>query len=218
MKQPGASAIAAVAFAIGAYGFAFGVVAAGVGLSWVAVAAMSIFAYSGGAQAAFVGALAVASPMAALTSGLLINLRLAIYGAMAKQALSDHRPGQQLVAVHLASDETIALTNTAPPGAKSRTYWSSGSAFFVVWVATTTGGALVGDAIADPNALGLDAAFPAVFLALLAPLLSTRGARAAALTAAAITLATTPLLPGGLPIVAALVGGVAAAGLVGSNR
>lgn len=196
-------AIAGVALAIGAYGFAFGVLAAASGLGWVAVLAMSSLAYSGGAQAAFVSALTVGTPASALMSGVLVNLRLGIYGAIANRTFATESTPRRLMAVHFASDETIALTAGADPSAKSATYWLSGVSFFVVWVSSTLAGALAGDAIGDPEALGLDAAFPAVFVALLVPMLDTPTSRIAAAVAALVTLAITPNVAAGVPILAA---------------
>ena len=43
---------------------------------------------------------------------------------------------------------------------------------YVVWVGGTALGTVAGDLL-DPEAIGLDAAFPALFLALLAPYLRT---------------------------------------------
>ena len=62
---------------------------------------------------------------------------------------------------------------------------------------------LFGDLIGDPARLGLDAAFPALFLALLVPNLDRPQARTAALLGAAIALALTPIAPAGVPIIAA---------------
>ncbi|HZL75724.1 MAG TPA: branched-chain amino acid ABC transporter permease, partial [Propionibacteriaceae bacterium] len=61
---------------------------------------------------------------------------------------------------------------------------------------------LVGRAI-DPSAVGLDAAAPAVFLALLWPSLRRREARWVAVGGAAVALALVPLTPPGIPVVAA---------------
>ena len=72
---------------------------------------------------------------------------------------------------------------------------------------------VIGGALEDPNALGLDAAFAALFLALAFPYLREREALRAAALAAAITLALTPVAPAGVPIVAA-----AAACLLGLRR
>ena len=73
-------------------------------------------------------------------------------------------------------------------------------------------GTVVGDLL-DPEAIGLDAAFPALFLALLAPYLRTRRALVTALVAGAITLVLLPFAPPGVPIVAASL-----AALIGLRR
>lgn len=209
----GRAAIAGIAVAIGSYGFAFGVLARASGLNWYAVLAMSALAYSGGAQAAFVSALITGTPFTALLSGVLVNLRLGIYGAIAGRVLASQSTLQRLIGVHLSSDETIALTAGADPDDKASTYWISGLAFFAVWVASTVGGALAGSAIGDPETLGLDAAFPAVFIALLVPMLTTTTARIAAGAAGIITVASVPLLSSGLPILAAAGAALAAVAL-----
>ena len=72
---------------------------------------------------------------------------------------------------------------------------------------------MIGGALGDPDALGLDAAFAALFLALAVPYLREPRARQAAALAGAITLVLTPFLPAGLPIVVA-----SAACLLGIRR
>ena len=69
-------------------------------------------------------------------------------------------------------------------------------------------GVLGGSALGDPADYGLDAMFPALFLALLVGQLDGRRARAAALAGGVIALALTPLVPPGLPIVAAALAAV----------
>ncbi len=210
MTQQGA--IAGVAVAIAAYGFAFGVLASTARLGWLAVLLMSALAYSGGAQAAFVATLTTGTPAAALASGVLTNLRLAIYGTLANRILSNQRLPFRLLGIHLSSDETIALTAGAPTDQKPAVYWASGLVFFAAWVTSTVAGTLAGESIGDPTALGLDAAFPAVFVALLLPLLRTSTITVRAAGAAAVaTLVATPVLPTGLPIIAAAAAGLAAA-------
>ncbi len=63
-------------------------------------------------------------------------------------------------------------------------------------------GALVGTAI-DPSDFGLDAAAPAVFLALLWPGLRKRVNRWVALAGAAVALVLVPVAPAGVPVIAA---------------
>ena len=74
---------------------------------------------------------------------------------------------------------------------------------YAAWVGGTAVGVLFGDLIGDPTRLGLDAAFPALFLALLWPNLDRPHAKTAALLGAAIALALTPVAPAGVPIIAA---------------
>jgi len=81
---------------------------------------------------------------------------------------------------------------------------------FVTWNLGTAAGVLAGKAIGHPSALGLDAASPVVLLALVMPALRDPAARRAAALGAGIALAATPFLPGGLPVLLALLGLVAA--------
>ena len=88
-----------------------------------------------------------------------------------------------------------------------------GLVVYACWVGGTVIGAIAGDALGDPASLGLDAAFPALFLAILVPQVRTRRALAAAVLGGTIALALLPVTPAGVPIVAA-----AAACLIGWRR
>ena len=79
------------------------------------------------------------------------------------------------------------------------------------WNLATLLGALGGAALSDPRALGLDAAAPAGFLALLAPQLRGREPRAVAALAAAAALISVPLVPAGVPVLVAAVVAIAVA-------
>jgi predicted branched-subunit amino acid permease len=78
----------------------------------------------------------------------------------------------------------------------------------VTWNAAVLLGVGLGSAIRNTSAFGLDATFPAVMLALALPTLTSRPTRIAAGTGALIAVALTPVLPAGLPLLAAL-GGLA---------
>src|SRR5205085_7713398 len=80
---------------------------------------------------------------------------------------------------------------------------------YVGWVSGTVVGVLVGTALGDPRALGLDALFPAFFIALLFEEVRTRRKLAAAGGGAGIALVLTPLAPPGLPILAAAAAAIA---------
>jgi predicted branched-subunit amino acid permease len=73
------------------------------------------------------------------------------------------------------------------------------------WVGGTAIGSIGGEALGDPATIGLDAAFPALFLALLVPQLKGRRPLQAAVLGAAIALVLTPFAPAGVPIIAAAV-------------
>jgi predicted branched-subunit amino acid permease len=90
-----------------------------------------------------------------------------------------------------------------------------GVVLWVAWVGGTVIGVVGGRALGDPAALGLDAAFPALFLALLATHMRGRLSLVAAGAGATVALALVPFAPPGVPIVAA---GLAALVGLGARR
>jgi predicted branched-subunit amino acid permease len=79
----------------------------------------------------------------------------------------------------------------------------AGVLLYALWVSSTALGTLIGGVLDDPDALGLDAAFAALFLGLTLPYLREHRAIEAAALAAVITVALIPIAPVGVPIVAA---------------
>jgi predicted branched-subunit amino acid permease len=92
------------------------------------------------------------------------------------------------------------------PRAARRAFLATGISVWVGWNLGTLAGALLGGGLGDPRSLGLDAMFPAAFLALLAPQLRRPGAPAAAIVGALVALAVLPFAPAGVPVTAALAG------------
>jgi branched chain amino acid efflux pump len=190
-------------------GVSFGVVAQPI-MGSIAPIVMSIVVFSGAAQFAALSVLAAgAGPAAAILAGLLMNARFLPMGLAAAPALAGPRllraaRGQAVVDASwaLASrgdgtfDRGLLIGATLPQA--------------LGWVSGTVLGVLGGAALAHPERFGLDAIFPAFYLALLVE--EARGGRvlAAALAGAAITLALMPFAPPGLPVIAA-----AAAALLG---
>ena len=110
---------------------------------------------------------------------------------------------RRLFESQLIVDESWAVSR-APDGRFSRhVLVGAGLVLYVCWVGSTAAGAIAGDALGDPSRLGLDAAFPALFFALLVPQIRSRRALAAALAGGGIALLLIPLTPAGVPIVAA---------------
>jgi predicted branched-subunit amino acid permease len=98
---------------------------------------------------------------------------------------------------------TLAQTD---PARRKAAYWTCGIGLFACWNVSVVVGVLAGRVLGDTDAWGLDAAFPAVLLALILPSLRKSATRHAALTGAAIALVTSFFLPAGLPVLLALAG------------
>jgi 4-azaleucine resistance transporter AzlC len=204
--------IGALALAVVAIAVSFGAIAVAAGLPGWLVVAMSVLVFAGGAQFMAVGLLAAGSPVGALLGGLLLNARHLPFG-LAIADLLGNRWSARLLGSHLMVDETVAFAMAqSEPDRRRAAYWLTGGALFVAWNAGTGLGVLLGGAVADPAAFGLDAAFPAGLLALLWPSLRDPAARRVALVGAAVAVLTTPVLPAGAPVLLALAG-LAAVGL-----
>jgi predicted branched-subunit amino acid permease len=200
-----------VGLAVGAYGLSYGVLAVAAGLSPLAATVSSLIVLAGGSQFAFVGVLAAGgNPFAGAVSGLLLNLRYLAFGF----AIAPHLPRgplrQRAVDSYLVVDESVALALAGPTGQVGRRFRITGWTVVIAWIAATALGAYGGQLLGDPAAFGLDAAFPAGFLALLAPWLRDRWGRVAAATGVLLALALTPVTPPGVPILAAGLGALVA--------
>jgi predicted branched-subunit amino acid permease len=200
-----------VGLAVAAYGLSYGVLAVAAGLSPALATASSVIVLAGGSQFAFVGVLAAGgSPMTGAVAGLLLNLRYLAFGV----AIAPHLPGGSLgrraLDSYLIVDESVALALGDGRDDVARRFRVVGWTVVIGWIGATAIGAYGGQLLADPEVLGLDAAFPAGFLALLAPWLRTRSGRVAAATGVLLALALTPVAPAGVPIIAAGLGAVVA--------
>jgi 4-azaleucine resistance transporter AzlC len=197
--------IALVCLADAIVGASFGAITVSGGMRpWVPVG-MSLAVFAGGAQLAAVGVvLAGGSPVAGVVAGLVLNARLLAYG-FAIADVPGSRWRTRLPGAHVIVDESVAFTLNQRDGPRRRaTFWACGLALFASWNLAVVLGALAGSAISDTGAFGLDAAFPAVLLALVLPSLADRGTRNAALGGAVIAVAATPVLPAGLPVLLSL--------------
>ena len=194
------------------FGLSFGVLAEAAGVGAVAAVVMSATTFAGAAQFAAVSVLDVGGTVAAaVTAAIFLNAR---YVAISLTVASIFPGGRlrRLVESQAIVDESWALA-----GRRGRFEWpilvGSGLVFYVLWVGSTALGTVVGGVLEDPNTLGLDAAFAALFLALAVPYLRDRKGRQAAALAVAITLVLIPVAPSGVPLIAA-----SAACLLGLRR
>jgi len=209
----GVSAALPLAVVVGAFGVSFGVLARAEGLGVLAPIAMSAITFAGSSQFAAVSIVGAGGGVgAAIAAAVLLNTRYAPIGLAAAGALRGGR-ARRSVEAQLVVDESWALAKREGGRFDRGMLLGAGLALYVAWLGGTAAGALAGEALGDPEALGLDAAFPALFLALLVAQVHSRSTAAAALLGAAVALTLTPFTPAGIPVLAA-----AAACLIGVRR
>ena len=116
----------------------------------------------------------------------------------------DAHGARKLAAAQLVIDESTGLAIREPTPEASRVgFWAAGLSVFAFWNLGTLAGAIAGEVLPDPEALGLDAAVPAAFVALLAPRMRGREPWVVALVAAAVAIAAVPFVPTGVPVLLA---------------
>lgn len=198
----GARKVAPFSIAVFGFGVSFGVLAEPT-MGRVAPIVMSAITFAGSAQFAAASILLDAGTLgAAVLAAVLLNARYGPIGVSVAPSLTGPW-WSRLLKAQLVVDETWALSADRRGGHDPKIIVGAGVVLYAAWVAGTAVGVLFGDLIGDPARWGLDAAFPALFLALLVPNLDRPHAKAAAILGAAIALVLTPIAPAGVPIVAA---------------
>lgn len=206
---------AALSAAVVMIGVSFGAIAVAAGVAPSLTIGMSLLVFAGGSQFLAVGVLSAGGAVAAaVAAGLLLNVRHLPFGLAVADAIGRGWPAR-LVGSHLLIDESAAFAVAQrEPRRAAVAYWATGLVLFVAWNVGTVVGVLAGQAVGDPAVFGVDAAFPAALLALLLPSLRAAPGLRVAAAGAVLALLTTPLLPAGLPVLAAL----AALALAGRDR
>jgi predicted branched-subunit amino acid permease len=178
------------------------------GLSF-GVLARPALVFAGSAQFAALAVLSAGGgALPAIIAGSLLNLRFIPMG-IAIAASLDHRAVARAMRGQALVDASWALANRGDGSFDIPLLLGSTLAQYPAWVLGTIAGVLAGGVITDPGALGLDAIFPAFFLALLAIELQRLGARLVCALAVVITFALIPVAPPGVPIIAAALAALA---------
>jgi 4-azaleucine resistance transporter AzlC len=204
-----------VPFAIagGLLATSFGVVAREAGLPAIAAIAMSAIVYAGSAQFTAIAILAAGGGVgAAVGAAALMNSRFLPMGV----ALAPSLPGRALW--RAAQGQTVVDASWAIAAREDGTFdrwllFGSSAVQYVTWTGGTVLGVFGGSLLGDPHKLGLDALYPAFFLALLISEARSRRARSSAALGAAIALVLVPLTPAGVPVLVASL-----AALIGLTR
>jgi 4-azaleucine resistance transporter AzlC len=199
----GARAVAPIAVAAAAFGITFGVLAQEAGIHAPAALAMSATTFAGSAQFAAASILGAGGGIAAaVAAAALLNARYAPISVSVAPVFVGG-PLRRLLESQLIVDESWAISRRHDGRHDRRILIGAGLVLYAGWVGGTAVGAFGGEVVGDPKELGLDAAFPALFLALLVPQVRTRRELTAALAGGGIALALMPVAPAGVPIVAA---------------
>jgi 4-azaleucine resistance transporter AzlC len=201
--RDGARRIAPIAVAAFAFAFSFGVLARPSGIATIEAIVMSATTFAGSAQFAVASILGAGGGIvSAIVAATLLNARYApISVSLAPIFIGG--PLRRLLESQLIVDESWAMSRRADGRHDRRLLVGAGLVLYVCWVGGTVLGALAGDALGDPASLGLDAAFPALFLAILVSQVHSRRALAAAVLGGTIAVVLIPVAPAGVPIVAA---------------
>jgi 4-azaleucine resistance transporter AzlC len=211
--REGAKAVVALAVVFAGFGASFGLLARSAGMSWLAPIVMSATSFAGSAQFAAVSILGTGGTVAAAVgAAVLLNARYWPIGVSVAPWLKGP-VWTRFLRAQLVVDESWAVSAEGEGRFDPRILVGAGLTLYAAWVTGTAVGSLGGEFLGDPNALGFDAALPALFLALVLPQIRNRRSLVAAVIGGAIGLALTPLTPAGVPIIAA-----SAACLVGVRR
>ena len=186
----------------GILSISFGVLAVQAGMTELQAIAMSALVFAGSAQFAAISIVSTGGTIgAAIGAAALVNSRFLAMGA----ALAPSLPGRahtRALQGQPVVDASWVLANLGDGRFDRHLLFGSTAPQYVAWVGGTAIGAVAGGAF-DAHALGLDAIFPAFFLALLLPELRSRVNVGVALAAAAIALALVEVTPPGVPVLAA---------------
>jgi 4-azaleucine resistance transporter AzlC len=200
------SACVTLGFAVGVFGISFGVSAVSAGATVAQACAMSLLVFTGASQFSAVSVIGSGgTPLSAFGGAAILAARNGVYGL----AMAPHLGGSlgaRLVAAQITLDESTAMAAAqTDPQHRRAAFWVTGLSVYLFWNTGTLIGGLLGTAI-DPKRFGLDAAFPAAFVAMVWPLLKERRSRSAGIIGATICLVLIPFTPVGVPILCATLG------------
>ena len=195
--------MAPLAVAAASFSAAFGVLAQAAGMGVLAPIVMSATTFAGAAQFAAASVLDEGGGVAAaVAAAVLLNARYAAISIAVAPAFKGSGL-RRAAESQLIVDESWAVAQVGQGRIDRRVLVGAGLVLFPFWVGGTTLGVLFGDVLGDPERFGLDAAFPALFLALLATQLVNRRTVLAAVAGGLIAFVLIPIAPAGVPVIAA---------------
>ena len=181
----------------------FAVVAMDAGFSGLAAVVMSAIVFAGSAQFAAISIIASGGAVgAAIVAATLMNSRflpmgIALAGSLPGGPVKRALQGQAVV------DSSWAMSSRGD-GTFDRWYLFGATAVqYLTWTTGTLLGVLFGDVLGDTEKLGIDAMFPAFFIALLVVEVKDGRTFGVAALGAVIAFALVPIAPAGVPVLVA---------------
>jgi 4-azaleucine resistance transporter AzlC len=196
---------AGLPFAVAAFVLAlsFGVVAGNLGMPGWAAIVMSAVVFAGSAQFAALtivaqgGGLGAAVAAAALVNSRFLPMGMALAPSLPGGRVARAAQGQAVV------DASFVLASDGEGGFDRELLFGSTAIQYIGWVAGTIAGVLGGGLLDDAERYGLDAVYPAFFLALLIEELRAGRSAVPAALGGVIALVLIPIAPPGVPVLAA---------------
>ncbi|MBB3398248.1 MULTISPECIES: AzlC family ABC transporter permease [unclassified Rhizobium] len=217
----GARAILPLIVAVIPIGLVFGAVSATKGLSPLEATLMSALVFAGGSQ--FVAMDIWTHPASWAGVGfaaLLVNIRHVLMSASLGTKMQAFSGLRKYAAMLFLADEIWAIAEFRAGVARLTPSWFAGIAmpFYVAWVGSTLIGASLGAFLGDPAAIGLDFAFPAVFVVLAMGFWKGRETGSVLAASALAAVLVHQVVPGVWYIAAGALAGLAAALLTGKAK
>lgn len=185
-------------------GISYGALAPSQGFDWWVPLMLSILVLAGASEFLFIGVVfSGGSPLSAALAGLLVNSRHIPFSFAVSELTG--KGAKSLLGYHIMNDESVVF-GLAQDSEREKTaaFWLCGLGILICWPVGVVIGEILGSFIKDTYALGMDAMFPAIILALSLPALKDKRLRLAAIVGAVIAVVTTPVLPAGIPVLLAL--------------
>lgn len=202
-------------------GLVFGAVAAAKGLSSLEVILMSALVFAGGSQFVAIDIWTHPASWSAMAfSALLVNVRHVLMSASIGTKMPAFSGPRKYAAMLLLADEIWAMAELRAERTRLTPAWYVGLSipFYCAWVLASLAGSLAGTFLGDPNVVGLDFAFPAVFTVLVMSFWKGRETGAVLAASALAAVLAHQLLPGIWYIAAGAAAGVVATFFTGRRR
>ncbi|SES13832.1 AzlC family ABC transporter permease [Rhizobium sp. NFR03] len=195
----GMRAITPLIVALIPIGLVFGSVAATKGLSPLEATLMSVLVFAGGSQFVAMDIWSHPASWSAVgAAALLVNIRHVLMSASLGRGMQGFSPTGRGVAMLFLADEIWAMAEVRSRLAPLTPSFFAGLVvpFYGAWVLSTLLGATVGAFLGDPRTVGLDFAFPAVFVVLVIGFWKDRQAGFTLAASAAAALLVHRFVPG----------------------